>query len=81
MWRWFKLLKATDDAYKRMIVERVELQKKVEALESFLREGKKGNLDNVTKDDLDLLEEQLHYMNGYLRILGFRIKRINDSYS
>lgn len=75
------MLKVTDDAYKRMIVERVELQKKVDSLDSFLREGKKGNLNNVTKDDLDLLEEQLHYMNGYLRILGFRIQRVNDSYS
>lgn len=73
------MLKITDEAYIRMVAERAELQQKVDKLDSFIKQATKGEVKNITTDDIGLLKEQLHYMNGYLRILGFRIQRVYES--
>ena len=74
-----KLLDTTSDAYKRMIAEKAELQKKVEALEEFLNKIKKGDIPTITPSEIELLQEQHFYMNGYLRVLGFRIYHIESN--
>ena len=73
------MLKITDDAYIRMVAEKAELEKKVEKLDNFIKQATKGEIDNISKDDIDLLKEQLHYMSGYLRVLKFRIQRVFES--
>ena len=70
------MLKITDDAYIRMVNEKANLEKKVEKLEAFIKAATLGEFDNITKEELDLLKEQLHYMNGYLRVLKIRIQRV-----
>lgn len=69
------MLKITDDAYIRMVNEKAQLEKKVENLEALIKAATLGDYDNITKEELDLLKEQLYYMNGYLRVLKFRIQR------
>ena len=73
------MLKITDDAYIRMVNEKLHLEKKVEKLEVFIKAATLGDYDNITKEELELLKEQLHYMNGYLRVLKFRIQRVYES--
>ena len=73
------MLKITDDAYIRMVNEKANLEKKVEKLETFIKAATLGDYDNITKEELDLLKEQLHYMNGYLRVLRIRIQRVYES--
>ena len=73
------MIKINSDAYLRLVAEKTNLEKKVENLEYFVKDALKGNVENITNDDIDLLKEQLHYMNGYLRILKYRIQRVYDS--
>ena len=73
------MLKITDDAYIRMVSEKANLEKKVENLETLIKAATLGEYDNITKEELDLLKEQLHYMNGYLRVLRIRIQRVYES--
>ena len=73
------MLKITDDAYIRMVSEKANLEKKVENLEALIKAATLGEYDNITKEELDLLKEQLHYMNGYLRVLRIRIQRVYES--
>ena len=73
------MLKITDDAYIRMVNEKANLEKKVEKLEAFIKAATLGEFDNINKEELDLLKEQLHYMNGYLRVLKIRIQRVFES--
>lgn len=73
------MLKITDDAYIRMVNEKANLEKKVEKLEAFIKAASLGEFDNITKEELDLLKEQIHYMNGYLRVLKIRIQRVFES--
>ena len=70
------MLRATDSAYLRMVEERLELVKKVEALSDFLKKCRNNQVNNITLDEIHLLEEQFHYMNGYLRILTIRISKV-----
>lgn len=73
------MIKFNSDAYIRLVAEKTNLEKKVENLEHFVKDALQGNVENITNDDIDLLKEQLHYMNGYLRILKYRIQRVYDS--
>lgn len=74
------MLKITDDAYIRMVNEKAQLEKKVEALDEFIKKATKGELvEDITKSDIELLKEQLHYMNGYLRVLKIRIQRVFEA--
>lgn len=73
------MLKITDDAYIRIVNEKANLEKKVENLEALIKAATLGEYDNITKEELDLLKEQLHYMNGYLRVLKIRIQRVFES--
>ena len=74
------MLKTTDDAYIRVLEEKAFLESKVEKLDIFVRAARRGELKDSRLDhsDIELLEEQLHYMRGYLRILNARIARIDN---
>lgn len=74
-----RLLDTTSDAYKRMLIEKEQLKEKVEALEKFLDKIKKGEVPTITPSEIELLQEQHFYMNGYLRVLGFRIYHIESN--
>ena len=74
-----RLLDTTSDAYKRMLIEKEQLKEKVEALEKFLDKVKNGEVPTITPSEIELLQEQHFYMNGYLRVLGFRIYHIESN--
>ena len=68
----------SNEAYIRLLEEKAFLEQKTEKLEVFVREARRGELatEAITHSDLQLLEEQLHYMRGYLRVLNARIARV-----
>ena len=72
-------MQINSDAYIRLVAEKTNLEKKVEYLDTYIKKANKGEVEDITKDDIDLLKEQLHYMNGYLRVLKFRIQRVFES--
>lgn len=72
------MLRTSDEAYKRLVVEKAELQKKVEALEDFLSKARKAEIKDITLSEIHILEEQLHYMRGYLRLLNERIGSVTS---
>lgn len=68
------MLRSSDAAYTRLIEEKANLEKKVEAIDSFINKCRKSEIDDITLDEIHLLEEeQAHYMRGYLHILKMRI--------
>lgn len=75
------MLKASDPAYLRMVEEKAALEKKVEALDSFVKTARLGEAPkelNLSTSEIELLEEQLHYMRGYLRVLNQRIANVKS---
>ena len=74
------MLNAKMAAYARVLEEKAYLEQKTEKLSQFIKEVKRGekSVDELDKTDLELLEEQLHYMNGYLRVLNQRIARTSS---
>lgn len=70
------MLRTSDAAYTRLIEEKANLEKKVEAIDSFINKCRKSEIDDITLDEIHLLEEQAHYMLGYLRILKMRISKV-----
>lgn len=75
------MLKITDDAYIRMVNEKANLEKKVEKLDAFIKKALNGEVEDISKPDIELLQEQLHYMNGYLRVLKIRIQRVFEAFN
>ena len=67
------MLRKSDEAYTRMYKEKCELQLKVDKLEDFVRKARKGEIPDTSINEIHTLEEQLHYMRGYLRILKQRL--------
>lgn len=75
------MLKASDPAYLRLVEEKAVLEKKVEHLESFVRAARRGEAPEdaeLTTSEIELLEEQLHYMRGYLRTINCRISNVRS---
>lgn len=75
------MLKTSDNAYIRMIAEKADLTKKVEAMNAFIDDATKGNVSGITSAEIDLLKEQKFYMEGYLRVLGIRIYKVQNNAS
>lgn len=73
------MITINSDVYLRMVSEKANLEKKVEKLEAFIKKTLNGDVENISKQDIELLQEQLHYMNGYLRVLKIRIQRVFES--
>ena len=75
------MLKASDPAYLRLVEEKATLEKKVEKLEAYVRAARRGEApadDNLSHSEIKLLEEQLHYMRGYLRVVSCRISNVTS---
>lgn len=70
------MITLNSDTYLRMVSEKANLEKKVEKLEAFIKKALNGDVEDISKADIELLQEQLHYMNGYLRVLKIRIQRV-----
>lgn len=75
------MIKVDSPSYLVLIQEKAILEKKVEHLDNFVKSCRLGEQDNqgITKYELELLEEQLHYMRGYLRCLNCRIEQYNSN--
>lgn len=72
------MLKANSPAYIRAVDEKMNLEQRTEKLDTFIKEVKNSNNPDIDATDLELLEEQLHYMRGYLRVLNIRISRVRS---
>lgn len=73
------MLNASDPAYLRLLEEKATLEKKVEHLEAFVRTARRGEASpelKLSTSEIELLEEQLHYMRGYLRTIRCRISNV-----
>lgn len=64
-----------DIYYLEMVADKARLEKQVEVLDSYIKKAINGDIKDISKQDLEILQEQLHYMNGYLRCLKIRIQR------
>lgn len=73
------MLTLNSDEYLLMVCEKTNLQKKVEKLDAFIKKALNGDVEDISKSDIELLQEQLHYMNGYLRVLKIRIQRVFEA--
>lgn len=73
------MLTLNSEEYLLMVCEKTNLQKKVEKLDAFIKKALNGEVEDITKSDIELLQEQLHYMNGYLRVLKIRIQRVFEA--
>ena len=69
------MLRTTDEAFKRMLVEQEELENKIDKLEEFIKKCRQNKVQNVTLEEIHLLEEQSTYMRGYNAVLQCRIGR------
>lgn len=74
------MISINSDVYLRMVSEKANLEKKVEKLDAFIKKALNGDVEDITKADIELLQEQLHYMNGYLRVLKIRIQRVFEAH-
>ena len=73
------MITLNSDVYLRMVSEKANLEKKVEKLDVFIKKALNGDVEDISKQDIELLQEQLHYMNGYLRVLKIRIQRVFEA--
>ena len=74
------MITLNSDTYLRMVSEKANLEKKVEKLDAFIKRALNGEVEDISKPDIELLQEQLHYMNGYLRVLKIRIQRVFEAH-
>lgn len=75
------MIKANSPTYLVLVQEKAILEKRVEHLDNFVKSCRLGEQDDqgITKCELELLEEQLHYMRGYLRCLNCRLEQYNSN--
>lgn len=75
------MIKAGTPPYLVLVQEKAILEKRVEHLDNFVKSCRLGEQDNqdISKNELELLEEQLHYMRGYLRCLNCRFEQYNSN--
>lgn len=72
------MLRTSDEAFKRLVVEQEELQNKIDKLEAFIKKCRQNKIQNVTLDEIHLMEEQLKYMTAYNGVLKCRIGRVEQ---
>lgn len=72
------MIKAGTPPYLTLVQEKAILEKRVEHLDIFVKSCLQGEQRDISKNELELLEEQLHYMRGYLRCLNCRIGHYNS---
>lgn len=69
------MLRTSDEAFKRLVIEQEELQNRIDKLEVFIKKCRQNKVQNVTLDEIHLMEEQLKYMTAYNSVLQCRIGR------
>ena len=67
--------------YIEMVADKANIEKKVETLDTYIKKAINGDVKDISKQDLEILQEQLHYMNGYLRCLKIRIQREFEAFN
>lgn len=70
------MLRTSDEAFKRLVIEQEELQNRIDKLEVFIKKCRQNKVQNVTLDEIHLMEEQLKYMSAYNGVLQCRIGRV-----
>lgn len=70
------MMRTTDEVFKRMLVEQEELQNRIDKLGEFIKKCRQNKVQNVTLDEIHLMEEQLKYMIAYNGVLQCRIGRV-----
>ena len=73
------MLRTSDEAFKRILVEQEELQNRINKLEEFVKKCRQNKVQNITLDEIHLMEEQLKYMTAYNGVLQCRIGRVEKS--
>ena len=73
------MMRTTDEAFKRMLAEQEELQNRINKLEIFIKKCRQNKVQNVTLEEIHLLEEQLKYMTAYNSVLKCRIGRVEQA--
>ena len=73
------MLRTTDEAYKRMVVEQQELDDRVMKLDKMVSDCRHHKKGDVSLDELHLLEEQLSAMMEYNSVLKIRIERVKGA--
>ena len=68
-----KMYKLTKQEIDELILEYQNINDLVILYEGDIAEYRKGSNRFVTLDDIHIIEEQLHYMRGYLRIVKIRL--------
>ena len=71
-------LRKCDEAYKRMLTEKEELDGRIERLDKMIIDCRKHNRDDIMIEELHLMEEQIAPMREYSTILGIRIFRVKE---
>ena len=72
------MLRRTDTEYQEIVKEAESLEEKVNKLEEFLIKCRRSEVSDITLPEIHTLEEQLHYMRGYLRTLKYRIEIVRS---
>ena len=71
------MTKLDNDLVARMLIEYQELDAKIQKLEKQIKDFRGGKYKYTDISEIHLLEEQLHYMNGYRRLLKIRLYQQN----
>lgn len=67
------MIKMNDAELQGLKIEYQGINDKVLEYEADISEYRKGNEKFITIDDIHLIEEQLYYMRGYLRLVKIRL--------
>ena len=59
------MITLNSDEYLRMVSEKANLEKKVEKLEAFIKKALNGDVEDISKSDIELLQEQLQILFVY----------------
>ena len=71
-------LRKCDEAYKRMVEEHNELKGKIERLENMIKQCRNHQREDISLEELHLMEEQIKPMQEYATVLGIRIFRVKE---
>lgn len=72
------MLRKSDDAYKRMVEEQEQLEARINALDKMIQSCRHHGREDITLDELHLMEEQLDPMREYNSVLKIRIFRVKE---
>lgn len=74
------MLRTTDEAFKNMKAEQLDLKIKIDKLDNFICRCRKNEVRDVTLDEIHLMEEQRGHMMKYHELLSVRVARIEGGY-